>query len=184
VLLLVRCPFSRRLTGFLFLSFEVVESCQVILLEGFLFSFEVWWALLRLSDAQVRIMVSKGPAFVTIFPGVWSAVSFEGVIGLCYGVWFGIAFSREGQRGLRAKRWPSKGKFCVGFVVFNVLYVLGSQVTRVFWLIFGVDSYSVGTFFVCIKCLFGNFIEEIESHLVVKGSFIIKFCEFRLLIAV
>ena len=97
-------------------------------------------------------MIPKYIAFVTEFPGVWSAVSFERVVGSCCGFWLEDAFSREGQRGLRAKRWPSKGKFCVGFVVFNVLYVLGSQVTRVFWLIFGVDSYSVGTFFVCIKC--------------------------------
>ena len=57
----------------------------------------------------------------------------------------------------------------------NVLNVLRSQVTRVFWLVFGSDNYFVGTF-VCIKCEPGDFIEEGEGHLVVKGLWVSRSC--------
>ena len=60
---------------------------------------------------------------------------------------------------------------CVVFVGFNVFYVLGSQVTRVFWLVFCSDNYFVGTF-VCIKFQLGDFIKEGEGHLVVKGVWV------------
>ena len=57
------------------------------------------------------------------------------------------------------------------FVGFDVFYVLGSQVTRVFWLVFCSDNDFVGTF-ICFKCQLGDFIEEGEGHLVVKGVWV------------
>ena len=57
------------------------------------------------------------------------------------------------------------------FVGFNVSYVLGSQVTRVFCLVLCVDNYCIGTF-VCIQSQLGDIIEEGEGHLVVKGVWV------------
>ena len=57
------------------------------------------------------------------------------------------------------------------FVGFNIFYVLRSQVTRVFCLVFCSDNYFVGAF-VCIKCQLGDFIKEGEDHLVVEGVWV------------
>jgi hypothetical protein len=74
-----------------------------------------------------RGLIPKGPAFVKVFPRVWGAVSFQRVIGMCGGFWLEGAFSREGQRGFRAWRWPGEGSARFGFAVVSILLVLGSQ---------------------------------------------------------
>ena len=71
------------------------------ILEVSLFIFQVQWAWARISVcgdhwARVRIVVPAVPAFVTEFPGVWNAVSFQGVIGLCCGFLLEDMCSREG----------------------------------------------------------------------------------------
>ena len=81
-----------------------------------------------------------------------------------------------GHRGGQAKR------FSVGFVLVNILNVSRSQVTRVFWLVFGSDNYFVGTF-VCVRCEPGDVFEEGEGYLVVKGLRVSRFC-VRILIGV
>jgi len=70
-------------------------------LEVSLFIFHVQWAWKRISVcgdhwARVRVVVPKVPAFVTELPGVWNAVSFQGVVGLSCVFLLDNAFSREG----------------------------------------------------------------------------------------
>ena len=73
------------------------------------FSVHVQWAWQKISVfgdnwARVRVAVPKVPACVTEFPGVRSAVPFQGFIGLSCGFLLEDASSREGQRGRKVKR--------------------------------------------------------------------------------
>jgi hypothetical protein len=48
-------------------------------MDGVQFSFKVSWAWFRRFVAGVRVMSTKVPAFVTVFPGVWRVGSFIGL---------------------------------------------------------------------------------------------------------
>ena len=80
-----------------------------------------------------------------------------------------MRLSGRGSEVLGHREGQAKGDSGLGLLV--AVCLLGSQVTRVFWLVFGSDNYVVGTC-ACIKCCPGNFVEEGGGHLVVEGLWV------------